>query len=61
METKGIFFVLIPGIGHSYFFNIADNVNRSAASPALKIIITNALLFCFKKNMPAKGTVMQVG
>lgn len=35
-QTKGTFFILIPGIGHSYVFDIADNVNRAAAVAGIK-------------------------
>lgn len=36
LQTKGSFFIVIPGIGHSYVFNIADNVNRVAAVAGIK-------------------------
>jgi endoglucanase len=36
LQTNGTFFVLIPGIGHSYVFDIADNVNRAAAVASIK-------------------------
>lgn len=36
LQKKGSFFVLIPGVGHSYVFNIGSNANRAAAVAALK-------------------------
>ncbi|MEJ7682862.1 MAG: cellulase N-terminal Ig-like domain-containing protein [Segetibacter sp.] len=28
LQTSGTFFVLIPGVGHSYVFDIGNSVNR---------------------------------
>ncbi|WP_018611300.1 glycoside hydrolase family 9 protein [Segetibacter koreensis] len=36
LQKKGIFVVLIPGVGHSYVFDIANNVNQIAAVAGLK-------------------------
>jgi len=36
LQKKGSFFVLIPGVGHSYVFDIGSNANRAAAVAALK-------------------------
>ncbi len=36
VKTKGSFVVLIPGVGHSYVFNISDNANKEAAVSVLK-------------------------
>ena len=35
-HKKGTFFVLIPGVGHSYVFEIGNNANHVAAVAALK-------------------------
>jgi endoglucanase len=36
LKIKGSFVVLIPGIGHSYVFQISDDVNKAAAISTLK-------------------------
>ena len=36
LKTKGSFFVLVPGMGHSYVFNIGNQVNSEAAVAGLK-------------------------
>jgi endoglucanase len=36
VTAKGSFFVVVPGIGHSYVFEINDNVNREPAISTLK-------------------------
>lgn len=36
VNKAGSYTVVIPGIGHSYFFSIADNVNKPVAVAALK-------------------------
>ena len=36
LKTKGSFVVLIPGIGHSYVFQISDDANKAAAISTLK-------------------------
>lgn len=36
LHRKGTFFVLIPGVGHSYVFDIRDNVNHVAAVAGIK-------------------------
>ncbi len=35
-KTGGAFFVLIPGVGHSYVFDIGNNVNHQAALAGIK-------------------------
>jgi endoglucanase len=35
-QTNGTFFVLIPGVGHSYVFKIGDKINLEAAVAGLK-------------------------
>ena len=36
LQKKGTFVVFIPGVGHSYVFDIADNVNHPAAVAGIK-------------------------
>ena len=36
LKVKGTFFVLIPGVGHSYVFDICNNANHVAAVAGLK-------------------------
>lgn len=36
LHKKGSFFLLIPGVGHSYVFDIANNVSRPAAIAGIK-------------------------
>src|SRR3954447_8401285 len=36
LQKKGTFVVFVPGIGHSYVFEIGDNVNHAAAVAGLK-------------------------
>ncbi len=36
LQTNGTFFVLIPGVGHSYVFDIGNSVNHQAAVAGLK-------------------------
>lgn len=36
LNTEGSFVVFIPGVGHSYIFEISDNVNTFAAKAVLK-------------------------
>lgn len=36
LQQKGIYVLLVPGVGHSYVFSIADNVHKATAIAALK-------------------------